>query len=78
MPRKCSSFERYIDRIENRLLRDLQAEYPEAETDWEGAVWDVFSDLYAEDASLRFIFVLDEWDFIFHQAFVTERDKRDF
>ncbi len=78
VPRKCASFEQYIDRIENRLLRDLQAEYPQARVDWQEAVWDVFSDLYAEDASLRFIFVLDEWDFIFHQAFVTEQDKREY
>lgn len=27
------------------LLRDLQAEYPQARVDWQEAVWDVFSDL---------------------------------
>lgn len=42
IPRKCFSFDQYMDRIENRFLRDLQAEYPQAETDREGAVWDVW------------------------------------
>lgn len=35
-------------------------------------------ELYAEDDTARFIFVLDEWDFIFHQNFITENDKRDY
>lgn len=26
----------------------------------------------------RFIFVLDEWDYIYHQTFVTEKDKESF
>lgn len=33
-------------------------------------------DIYARDSEARFIFVLDEWDFIFHQDFVTEEDKK--
>lgn len=28
--------------------------------------------------SKRFLFVLDEWDFIFHRDFVTEADKKDY
>ena len=31
--------------------------------------------IYAENESARFIFVLDEWDFIFHQAFITEEER---
>ncbi len=33
-------------------------------------------ELYAEEDTAQFIFVLDEWDFIFHQNFITENDKR--
>lgn len=33
-------------------------------------------DLYEEDDSAQFIFVLDEWDYVFHQDFVTEADKK--
>lgn len=29
----------------------------------------------AADSTARFIFVLDEWDFLFHQSFVTEKEK---
>lgn len=34
--------------------------------------------MYAEDDTAQFIFVFDEWDFIFHQSFITENDKRDY
>ena len=36
----------------------------------------MLTDLYAEDSSIRFIFILDEWDFIFHQPYVTETEKK--
>ena len=32
-------------------------------------------DVYAADKSARFIFVLDEWDYIFHRDFVSREDK---
>ncbi len=31
--------------------------------------------LESEEEDTKFIFVLDEWDFIFHRDFVTDRDK---
>ena len=31
-----------------------------------------------EDDTARFIFVLDEWDFIFHQDFTTEKEKKEY
>ena len=42
----------------------------------EGKVIDILMDIYGKDPSARFIFVLDEWDFIFHQDFVTEEEKK--
>ncbi len=76
LPRKCSSYEEYIDRIEKRLIRDLQREYPDIPVDKEEAVWDVLTDIYTVDTTARFVFVLDEWDFIFHQSFITEADEK--
>ena len=34
--------------------------------------------MYAENDTAQFVFVLDEWDFIFHQSFITENDKREY
>ena len=33
-------------------------------------------ELYSTDDSARFIFVLDEWDYIFHQDFISDDEKR--
>ncbi len=76
VPRECSSYGQYIRRIENRLSRDLAKEFPDVEFDPEDALWDMFLTLYLEHPEIQFIFVLDEWDFIFHQDFVTEADKK--
>lgn len=75
LPRKCRNYEQYIERIEDRLLRDLAQAYPKADIREEDAVWDAFLSVYQAYDSKKFIFVLDEWDFIFHRNFVTERDK---
>lgn len=78
MPRNCKSYLQYIDRIETRLIKDIQREFPDVAVDDEDAAWDAFMTLYMEYPDIRFIFVLDEWDFIFHQDFVTETDKKSY
>lgn len=78
LPRRCRSYEQYIGRIEDRLIRDLKAAYPKADIREEDAVWDAFSAVYHCYDSKRFIFVLDEWDFIFHKDFVTESDRKEY
>ena len=69
------TYEQYIQRIEARLIKDLKQAYPDADVNEEDAVWDVLMDVYAADKSARFIFVLDEWDYIFHRDFVSREDK---
>ena len=41
--------------------------------DW--AVWDNLQMVF-ERTGCRFIFVMDEWDAIFHSNFITESDKK--
>ncbi len=74
--RQCTTYEQYIDRIEKRLIKDLKREYPDVELEQEESAVDVLMDIYAVDNTARFIFVLDEWDFLFHQPFITEKEKR--
>ena len=78
LPRKCDNYGQYIDRITARLLEDLMRAYPEADISEDDAVWDALLSVYQTYDSKRFIFVLDEWDFIFHRNFVTEGDKADY
>lgn len=75
VPKRCGNYEQYIDRIESRLIRDLKLSYPDAEINENDAVWDILTDIYTKNDNPRFIFVLDEWDYIFHRSFVTEEDK---
>lgn len=75
---RCASYEQYIERIEKKLIRDLKKEYPQAEFSETESAADALLELYAEEDSAKFIFVLDEWDFIFHQTFITEEDKREY
>ena len=67
VPRDSRSYEAYINRIQNRIIKDLQKEFPDVDFDPEDAVWDAFMTLYMEHPDIRFLFIFDEWDFIFHQ-----------
>ena len=75
---RCVSYGDYIDRIERKLIRDLKKEFPEADIDESESAADVLLELYAQNDAARFIFVLDEWDFIFHQDFIAEKDKKEY
>lgn len=76
MPRDCDSYTDYIDRIETNLIRDLRKEYPQIEIYEDDSAADVLETIFEECDQQRFIFVLDEWDFIFHKNFVTEENKK--
>lgn len=75
LPRDCMSYRQYIDRIQSRLIRDLINAYPDAEIEKGDAVWDALNSIFEAYGGERFIFVLDEWDFVFHRTFVTDADK---
>lgn len=76
--RQCTTYEQYITRIEKRLVKDLQRAYPKAGLDQEESAVDALMELYAQDSAAQFLFILDEWDFPFHQSFVQEREKIDY
>lgn len=76
LPRRCKTYEQYIERIEKKLVRDLVLAYPEMNIDETEAVWDILNAINLQNPDTRFIFVLDEWDYIFHRDFVGEQDKR--
>ncbi len=53
----------------------MKESYPDVEIDETDAVWDVLKSIYNADNTARFIFILDEWDYIFHRDFVTDDDR---
>lgn len=78
MAHSCNCYEDYIARIEQQLIAELKAAYPQVIMSREGSADEVLLNIYAADDTARFIFVLDEWDFIFHQPFASDMDKRSF
>lgn len=78
LPRNCHSYEQYITRIEDGLLMDLSEAYPNARIRETDSLWDALTKVFEYGNGDKFIFVLDEWDYIYHQKFVTEEEKDDF
>lgn len=75
IPKNCKTYEQYINRIETRLISDLVRAYPDAHIKEDDALWDALNNIVEFVDKEKFIFVLDEWDFIFHQDFATDEDK---
>lgn len=78
LPRNCTSYKQYIERYEEGLLADLGKAYPDLGIKSGDAVWDALAQIYEYCNGEKFIFVFDEWDYIYHQDFVTEEDKESF
>lgn len=78
LPKGCRTYKEYISRIEKTLFEDLARAFPNVEIDYEAAVWDMLNRILELGEDVRFIFVLDEWDFIFHRDFVTDSDKKEY
>ena len=77
-PANCHSYDQYISRFEKGLLTDLQKTYPEAEIEKDDALWDALTKVYEYCGGEKFISVLDEWDYIYHQNFADDREKAQF
>lgn len=75
LPRNCTGYTQYINRIQDGLNRDLQEAYPDAGITLSNAVWDNFKMIF-EKSGERFIFVMDEWDAVLHKGFIKEEDKK--
>lgn len=77
VPRGCSGYQQYIDRIQDGINEDLSAAYPDLDIRIDGAVWDHLSMIFQKTGS-RFVFVMDEWDAVFHMPFLTDNDHAAF
>ena len=70
--------DQYISMIRNTLLDDLRAAYPEVRISDTDSLWMALTKIYECCGGEKFIFVLDEWDYLYHQDFTTDRDKDNF
>lgn len=74
MPRDCENYTLYINRIQNGLNQDLKETYPQVDIDITGAVWDNLLNVF-QRTNDKFIFIIDEWDAIFHKSFIAPVDQ---
>ena len=77
VPRNCSSYEQYINRIQDGINQDLKETYPEVKIDVSGAVWDNLLNVF-EKTKETFVFVIDEWDAVFHMPFISKDRQQDY
>ena len=77
MPQDCGTYGAYIERISNGLRRDLEEEYADLDFGGSRDLWDMFQIVF-DKTGQNFIFVMDEWDAIFHKDFISEKDRRRF
>lgn len=74
LPRNCDSYTQYIERIEALLIEDVKEAFPQVKINEADAIGDILESVFVQCGE-KFIFVLDEWDFIFHRDFINEIDK---
>ena len=74
----ASDLKTYVDYIEfykSRIIRDISETYPNVNVD------DTISEMLkqaSDETGEGFVFVIDEWDYIFNNNLFTEEDRKDF
>ena len=74
VPENCSSYEQYILRVLNWMKEDLSGVFSDLKLDTGKAVWDILAEIFRQTKK-KFVFVLDEWDAVFHMPFVTVAEQ---
>ncbi len=72
-----NSYKQYMNHIRNGINQDLVEAYPEAGVKISGAVWDNFRAVF-ERTGERFVFIMDEWDAVFHMDFVSVENRQEY
>lgn len=76
-PKDCKSYKQYIARIQEGITDDLIAAYPDCDIRTDDSVWDAFQRIYEKTES-RFLFVMDEWDAVFHMSFILKEEQPEY
>ncbi|MCI8527775.1 MAG: AAA family ATPase [Lachnospiraceae bacterium] len=76
-PENCNSYVEYITRIIDGLKSDIFDNYSDVKPNMEESIWDILQKVY-ERTKDKFIFVIDEWDAVFHMPFISEVDQKNY
>ncbi len=77
MPQNCDTYSAYIRRISDGLKQDLAEEYQSISFEPGTDLWDMFQ-IVLDETGQKFIFVMDEWDAVFHKDFISAKDRRSY
>lgn len=77
MPETCTSYAHYISRFTEGIKKDLADTFSEIDIDAQKSLWDILS-LIFEKTGQVFIFVIDEWDAVFHMPFMTGESQKQY
>ena len=73
-----SGYDRFIDDIEDRVIRDLKREFPECGDFPEGSrLKSVLDEIYGQTGQ-GFVFIIDEWDCVFRLAKERKEVQREY
>ena len=76
-PENCDSYLSYILRIIHGLKEDLLDEFSDVTINPDSSLWDILQKI-CEQIKTRFIFVLDEWDAVFHMPFISRKNQEEY
>lgn len=74
MPWNCDSYQTYINFIGGKLVEDLVAVYPDCDIVPENGPWEALDKVFSR-LGRRFVFVMDEWDSMFHNGLFSKADQ---
>jgi len=75
MPDEINTYDAYINNIKILMKEDLQAAYPNVEFREKGSVSENLERIRLKTGE-KFLFVLDEWDAVFHMSFITGEEQK--
>ncbi len=75
VPEGCHSYPKYIHYISQGIKEDLAEIYPNLNLDSDRSLWDLLMKICVHENGKRFLFIIDEWDTIFHLSWVTKEDR---
>ena len=70
---KINSYQKFMDSLNRRMLKDIRKAYPALELDEMISISEALS-----ETGDRFVFAIDEWDAIFEMKFMTPGDKEEY
>lgn len=75
VPEGCHSYREYIQNISQGIKADLAAIYSDLNLDIEKSLWDLLMEVCIHQNGKKFLFIIDEWDMVFHLSWVSKEDR---